>query len=577
MKLAEAGTFDIECADWDVFRCGAFSRGNESAVVWDGDSLFAALVLRGGTWWSHSGGRYDIVWVVSEAVKRGLAFNATMAGSRIISLRVAGATFRDSAALAPMRLADVARLGGAEKAPTGLRCECGEEGCAGFCVLRRPLSRSERTAVGDYCLQDCRALSAGLDAIGRYATEHGITLAGTIGGSAWKTAADWCELDPASKSLARYRTLRRGYYGGRTEVFRTQGDRGHRYDIHSSYPAALARTPLPVGESFYVRGEVATRAFLKGADGVYDATVCVPDCDVPPLPHRRPDRLYYPTGTFRGFWTGLTLRNAIDAGARVRTIHRGHAWKKSAPLLAPFAERVWALRDAAPTKEWKTWVKFLANSCTGKFAQSPERGDVVFLPSEHPGSPPYMPPRHRPVRDVETGTIATRYAVGVSPCAHVVYAAHLTSEAHAELHRELRTAVEPWYTDTDSVYSRDVLTRRIGPALGEWGYEGEARDWHAQAPKLYRYRDEHDTWHVRGKGMPGLTSDGFDALARGEQWVNARGVMTLRSAIRATGESLFRRREIKRGTHPVAGWVGGRLIGKDGLTTRAPRVIDITR
>lgn len=570
--LDVAGVWDIETAGWDRFVVGqTLSRTGERFVSWDEAAFWDHVASREGVWYAHAGGAFDALWFLDGACKRGIPWTARLRGSGILAVKVGTCEVRDSFALVPMSLAKAAPMGGAVKLELELD--------GGYDALSRVLTASERARVEEYLDADCVALLAVLDALEARAQAHDIVLRLTVGGSAWATARAWLDLPQARHSLGRYRRLREGYFGGRTEVYRSCAASGHRFDIHSSYPAALSRTPLPVGEPLRVNGAQAARTFASGREGVYGADVFVPSrCEVPPLPVRARDRLLYPIGPCSGAWTALELRRAVENGARVERVRWGLVYARAEPVLAPFADRVWQLRaDAAaegtPTgKAWAAWYKWLANSATGKLAQRPEKQALRFAPADG-DEPPEVEDGERVVRATKAGVFYQTETVRVDGCAHVEWSAYLTAEARCELGQQLRHALErggPLYCDTDSVYARAPLTRRVGDDLGEWGHEGELSDWRALAPKVYAYTDPATGKRVvRGKGLSGLDAPGFDALERGERWTVSSGVDGLRTAVRRGDGGLFRRRTLARGLHPVPGWVGGRILHPDGSTSPA--------
>jgi len=583
------GVWDIETASWDRFVVGqSVSSSGERFVSWDEDTFARHLLSQSGSWYAHAGGRFDAIWLLDWIHRHGIAASVQLRGAGILALRVGAFEARDSFALAPMSLAKLAPLGGAAKIDLALPCECGTA-CGGYCALGGILDRGgptprERATVETYLGADCDGLRAALDALAVFAAGESIPLGLTIGGTAWATARGWLALDAAPPELARYRRLRGAYYGGRTEVFCTQAASGHRYDIHSSYPAALSRVALPVGPGQLRDGVIASRYFAAGRPCIVAAQVVVRESDVPPLPYRATDRLLYPHGPVQGVWTSHELAHAIEAGAVVRRIAWGHVWDESSPFLAPFAERVWALRAAAAAegtaagRARAAWCKWLANSLTGKLAQRPENESLRFLPSVG-RAPPELDDGETILRVTSGGVWATRESVRVSSCAHVQLAAWLTSEARCELHRQLVHARGRLYCDTDSVYAGHELTRRGGNELGEWGHEGALTDWRALAPKVYRYTDpETGEVQVRGKGLSGLDGPGFAALEAGEAWTVTRGVDGVRTALQRAGVTgnLFRRRAVTRKLRGEFGWCGGRELQEGEVTTRATTVARYT-
>lgn len=563
--LDVAGVWDIETANWDRFVVGeTLSRSGERFVSWDEDTFWTHLASREGVWYAHAGGSFDALWFLQGAVRRRVPWTARLRGSGVLAVRVGTCEVRDSIALVPMSLAKAAPMGGATK----IRLELD----GGYEALSHVLTPAERARVEEYLHADCVALLGVLDALERVCSDKGISLRLTVGGSAWATAQDWLSLPKSTHTLGRYRQIREGYYGGRVEVYRQRAPSGHRYDIHSSYPAALTRVALPTGAPVWCDATKARRVLEGGHEGVIFADVWVPPSTaVPPLPVRVKERLLYPVGPVRGAWTTLELRRAIEAGARVERVRWGYGWRTSEPVLKPYAERVWAYRAEAAAegtphgKAWAAWFKWLANSLTGKLAQRPEKDTLRFAPAD--GGVPEVDEGTIIVRATRDGVFYRTTTTRVDACAHVEWSAYLTAEARCELGAQLRHARAPLYCDTDSVYAEHELTRRVGDELGEWGYEGPLRAWEALAPKVYRYQGGDGAIAVRGKGLSGLDAAGFDALARGEPWRVTSGVDGLRTAVRrGDGEQLFRRRTLARGLHPVPGWIGGRELERDGST-----------
>lgn len=588
-----AGVFDIETAEWDRFLVGeTLSDTGEAFQSWSEDTFAEHLLAQRGVWYAHAGGRFDCLWLLDWCARKRRPWSARLRGSGVLSASFGSGEerleVRDSYAVVPMALAKCAPIGGAQKVGLGLPCECGED-CGGYCALARDLSPREMRCVEEYLHADCLALAAMLAGLREYADARDIVLGLTVGGSAWRTAKTWLDLPSSEHDLGRYTSLRHGYYGGKTEVYRTHAPAGERYDIHSSYPAALSRVLLPEGEGRRYSGQLAGRHYRSGLPGIYTADVLVPESHTPPLPVRTPERLLYPHGETKGTWTAVEIAHAEACGAKVTRIRSGFAWASAGPVLAPFADRVWALRDEqarageagdARAKALAAWLKWLANSLTGKLAQRPEHESLRFLPALGPGIPPAVDDGETVLRVTSDGVYVTRETVRVDACAHVQWSAYLTAEARCELHRQQQHACETFgdsgllYSDTDSVYAVGRLVRNVGPNLGEWGHEGAANDWRCLAPKVYRYTDEKGEVIVRGKGLSGLDPEGYDALSRGGSWHVAHGVRGLRTSLRtADDERLFKRKSLSRALSPVPGWVGGRVLNADG-GTRAPTVAE---
>lgn len=577
---------------------GGLHTANGTTVVESEDDYFGALMaLPEGTYWAHNGGRFDTLWLVQTLLRRQADFTGALRGSAIIEVNVNNRSFRDSYAVFPEKLATVAQAGGAKKIDVGLDCTCRLEcqgycarlnvpcycfcrnerkdscktkcvcrpSCGGYCSIKRDMPREQRRKLADYLAADCEGLQSGLEALATYAARNDISLRTTIGASAWNTCARWIGLDTKrpAHTIGLYKRFRAAYYGGRNEVYGLESDYGNRYDIHNSYPAALSAMGLPIGD---IRSAKAGVAFANGCDGIYTAKVTIPECHSPPLPIRTKERLAYCHGSFSGTWTGVELRHALECGATIDEIESGVYCERSEKVLAPYADRVWALRQKAKKEESDgiyRWVKWLANSLTGKLAMQPTVITLACFDVEEG-----MKPGETRILEKHGKLIVAREVERVSSCAHVEWAAHLTSFARVELHRQLLAAgTDALYCDTDSVYTRGSLTRRVGDGLGEWGHEGEMSEWRCLAPKIYRYFDKSkSSYVVRGKGMSRLTAVGFDRLDAGEAWEVTDGVSTLKVAIQK-GQEIFSRKKLTRKLAESGPYVGSRL--KNGVETCA--------
>lgn len=574
--------WDLECGNWTTFVCGGIRTSHGFEVYRSADAMFRALLSLRGWVWAHNGGRYDTLWALEQCRKRGIRVSVTMAGARVVRAVIKdGPTLRDSFALIPMALKDAAKIGGGQKKETGLPCVCGKK-CGGYCSIRPRMPWKLRRRLERYLEADCESLWNTLHKLRDFAACNGIELRGTVGSTAWATAKGALDLPDADwPNISIYRAARAGYYGGRTQVFGPEAPSGDRYDIHSSYPAALRSVAVPIGEAIECEPSNAGRRFRAGWPGVYTADVEVRrDVWIPPLPQRTDVRLLYPTGKFTGDWTSLELEYAESVGVRIHRIRHGLAWRRSERLFRQWCADGWKLREraAADNKALGKWMKWLLNSLTGKLAMRPEVRVVSLresddppeaCPGEWPCSPTHCSGACGKWRLIAEGMdLWTRGLTRIASCGHVQMAAFLTAYARVELHRQLSHAGDAaLYCDTDSVYARKPLARRLGDDLGEWGHEGSMSDWLAPAPKLYRYRDAKGKWHVKGKGMPGLTAEGMDLLLRGKMWERRIGVAGLSAA--AKDGSLFERAILRRslGREALAmGIVGDRWIASDGLT-----------
>lgn len=585
--------FDIETQNWDIFVVGGVADHNGFHYYTDEDEFVDHILSLKGVGWAHNGGRYDSLLILQHILDR-KKVRLFSAGQRLISIVMNDIEIRDSQALIPLPLSKASQIGGLVKIETGLPCVCGK-GCGGYCSISRNMPSHLFKRLVTYLERDCIGGMRMLQSLIDYAEYNDLDLGSTIGGSAWRNAMRQLDLPSANWDSARgqestlYKFARAAYFGGRTQVFRPHAERGWQYDINSAYPAALSRIALPYGERREVFGGLASKSYRDGKGGIYEACVLVPKMLIPPLPIRCKLRVAYPFGLLRGTWCANELQYAEELGCEIKSITRAVVWSDSLPVLKPWVEKIWKLRDAAGVKTaLGQWLKWYANSLTGKLAQRPEREECMINPDEKwrfcpanggcanglfcgsraVGCCPHLCTgecgRAAPI-DRE-GRIWTRQVWRLSDCSHVHFAAYLTAATRITLHRQLVSTdggLSAVYCDTDSVYSIRERTENIGNQLGQFKEEGPFIEFTAIAPKTYSYIDASSGEFVaKAKGIPDAARN-FHRLREGV--AIDRGVLSFKSAVRKGGR-LFTRKNLWRVVNPDGRTFGDRILADDGMT-----------
>ena len=525
-------TVDIETDDLGgPFVMGGLysSTGEYWEYHWPEEEEFVTHLFNlTGVIWAHFGGGYDYKWLLDHAAKRGIYVHPITAGSRIVCFQVGRAIFCDSFALVPIKLEEFTSGLSVSKQKLDLPCRCGKS-CEGYCQITQHMNPRIRRRVAEYMRADCISLYQAMQHLRAFAAEHDLDLGITVGSSAWRELRRKYGIEENSLPPEMYFKLRAGYYGGRTELLQ-HGliTEGHRWDVASMYPWALATRSVPYGQPRNVYGRQARIAYSKGAPGFYRCIVSVPDTlHIPPLPVRKPEGgIAFPVGEISGTWPLPELVHAEKAGCSVYPID-AVIWPTELILFKDYVDKLFALRVRAPGGKSGSigkWLKFRLNAPTGKMGSNPEkmhweinppviRGCVckcvqcrkVYQACDCLGR--YKAPAKCKCR-AHTQFSEYVYAFPVTrieSCARIEYAGYLTSNSRVHLREFLvyhRDGADVVMYDTDSCYRTDFIEHpNVGKELGQWDYEGRWRNFIGVAPKVYSYETEEGVLEARAKGI----------------------------------------------------------------------------
>ncbi|XP_019085454.1 PREDICTED: uncharacterized protein LOC109126391 [Camelina sativa] len=170
--------------------------------------------------------------------------------------------------------------------------------------------------------------------------------------------------------------IRRGYYGGHSDVYIPRGQDLKYYDVNSLYPFVMMSYPMPGGEPVWYSD-------FEGQDlndlfGFIEAYVeCPSTIDRPFLPYKENNVLRFPTGKWVGIYFSEELKLAKSVGYSIIPL-RGYLYDKNEKMESPFKEFVKSLferrREAKKRgDEAMSFVyKTLMNSLYGRFGISPK-------------------------------------------------------------------------------------------------------------------------------------------------------------------------------------------------------------
>jgi hypothetical protein len=546
------GTLDIECADWDRFRLGCIYQegagARSSACHYDPDALIDDLRDRGGHFWAHAGGIYDLLLIAERLRSRGIKFAADLAAHRITRLTIGNLTLRDSYSLIPFPMDELVSIIGEKPNELPWSCECGRD-CGGYCKIPTRCDLPFDPDLEDYCMADCRQLYRIIHRVKDHAAEHDIDLRGTLGSTAWATAKRVLELPDADLPWHLWRRVRKADKGGRLAITKPRAHGpGVHFDIRNAYPGALSKLSIPIGATRELGGTRARLALERDRPGIYNATVTVPeDSFLPPLPWRCGGRVSYPTGTFSGSWPANELLAAIERGTKVVDVHGAIIWEAEAAIFGDLMQAWYAIRrKVGKDTPLGSWQSRLAKALTGKFAELPNRERIIVHPDKLK-----ICLRDGRCKNGCTGRCG-RYEqldlfgyVWSAPYWKLAPSGHAHWSAYLRAHTRIQwlTAAERYkpgeicYGDTDSIWvTGRVKPEPISEDLGAWEQKHVWTGLEVRAPKVYAFVDGMGRNIYRG--APGITDEDW----RKGHTVIDRGVKTLRQAVRGI-DGLFKRKE----------------------------------
>lgn len=606
-RLEITGTIDIEAADWNHFILGCAHSSVSSETFYDLDDLINHVDQRGGTWWCHAGGVYDMLAILDRILKRGISAHVDRSQHRVTRIVFGRVTIRDSYAIWPVPLDDIAGALGRPTPKLPWSCTCGKS-CGGYCQITIKAAGGEPDLEA-YCRDDARTLYDGLQLLDDFAEKNDLSMKGTLGQTAWVNAQRDLGVPDSEVPFALWRHIRSADRGGRQMIIRprAQGP-GTHYDICNAYPAQLAKSSLPVGAHREIGSKQATACLDRNRPGVYSCAMFVPeDSFLPPLPWLVGGQMTFPTGRFDGTWTLPEINCALARGAVIEKVHSAVVWEAEAPVFAELVQRWYDIRRKTGRRTpLGQWIGRLAKAVTGKFAERPDRSRVMIHPDKikiclrvghckrgcvgrcgayepldlfgHVWSIPYQK---------------------MSQSAYPQWSAYLRALTRIQLLEQAeRMGNDLVLSNTDSMWvTGNVKPSPLGDGLGDWELQTTGPgskiwwDMEIRTPTIYAYRyDEpkvsHDTIIVRGvkhreqvvqhgplviKGVPGLTEDDW---RRGTGTID-RGVITFGRAVKtstglelgATTANLFQKR-VRKWSLPTSEreWYGDRRVGAGGVT-----------
>lgn len=299
----------------------------------------------------------------------------------------------------------------------------------------------------------------------------------------------------------------KGYYGGRVEAFKRGEIRNYNYyDFNSLYPSVMLNefpnpNTLREANKFNI-------ALIRNYEGMSNVIVSCPDMAYPLLPYRSDNKLLFPVGMFRGWYTHIELRKALKMGYSIIKHFKTYYYEK---CCYPFRDFVFDMYDKRLLYKEKNSsmeyiIKILMNSLYGKFGQKfTDRDEWKPFPETLEELDKY----ENFERVGNMIRIKHSYTNPKGFCIPI-WASYVTAYGRLKLYDELEYK-NVIYCDTDSIITKDDIGTNT--EIGKLKKEMSIKMGVIVKPKFYGFVDNKNNEYVKIKGLGiKLTYDEFLAF-----------------------------------------------------------------
>lgn len=535
-RKRDFAVYDLEWVPHTMrFRVGGVFDGEEYRAFRKVEDLLGYMLsrkFRGKWFYAHFGGMADLTfflqWLEGQPE---LLVKASFSGSSavIVTVRRKGHSavwrFVDSYWLLRDSLRNIAKSLGMQKGGE-IHCfpcrKLDEKKRPPFCIgcqskLEAWYADVALPVLREYNEQDCRILYKAISRFEDEVWELGGQLQMTIASTAMQLFRRAYLKDGINTSQSMNLTAREAYVASRVEVIERKLEKGHLYDVNSSFPYSMTK-PLP--------GSVIKVGRTLPSKGVYlaELSIRVPSMHLPPLPfrHRKTSKIFFPVGSWRSWFSAPDVELLLEAGGKIEKCHQSVTFDARDDLAA-YVLDIYGRRRKETDPFRRLVYKYLLNCLYGKFAEQGEKVTLWMHPDSVDCPHGGLHPNNSCVEELFPGAILVTDHVEVAH-EHVPIAAFVTAYSRRTIYRFMRPCSTVAYTDTDSIVTSDLLPS--SNALGAMKYEQSFGEGEFLRPKLYRLDQK-----VKAKGFSRMSYDKFVQISKGHA-VEVERMMRVREMLR---------------------------------------------
>ena len=293
------------------------------------------------------------------------------------------------------------------------------------------------------------------------------------------------------------------FYGGSTQLVKSDMLKGYYYDVNSLYPAMMLK-PLPVEKLNTVI--CTTEEFIaKDLFGFVICKIYVPDSIIlPQVPVRYNGSLIYPHGKIVGCYFTEEVKSFINLGYQINTI-ACHTFSKEYDIFADYINTIYkikAKKDITPEKRYM--VKLLLNGLYGYFARSQENVVHKYIKSED--FTVFKNKNILDILDLEKGILKIKYVEEKDQRikANPAISSAVASYARAYMHKYSTMPKNPIiYKDTDSIIVKKPLSKKdVSQKIGKFKLEYKIEKGIFLKSKIYALKLKDGREIIKAAGIP---------------------------------------------------------------------------
>lgn len=292
-----------------------------------------------------------------------------------------------------------------------------------------------------------------------------------------------------------------GYYGGRTECFKRGLVNKKIFcgDVNSLYPSVMLNEfPDPLSVNYCQIQNIKLLKYM----GVSYFELMIPYSKYPFLPLKFDGKLIFPYGLLKGYYTHEEINYQLRYQPDTKIIKMNDTvyYTGSHKFFKEYVETLYNLRFKYKSEKnpMETVCKLLLNSLYGRFALKNIEKTTFFSMDDYEESLKIILKAEAEGKRISCNSVNEAYVVekeeytGVT--SYPIWSVYVTAYARVVLHK-LILKHNPYYVDTDSVYTDDVIEDK--KELGALKIEKILYQCIFIKPKLYFADNE-----IKAKGLP---------------------------------------------------------------------------